>query len=242
MTDLISNKTRTEFREYFVGTTLQTISEEFDAADVPLSSDYVPPESGQRRSLVEQYYHAVDFSSWRGVQEVLRVFENVLIELEKRIKHPPWGSKDECAEKKLSLLLRCLERYGFVYASGRLTAPAHNPTVEELAETASGLDSIILRQQIDRIRNAIEDDPDLAIGTAKELVETTCRTILADCSISADAAWDVTRLVKGVREQHLCLLFPRRFISGSGSLNIYSKSVQLARLQASCSRHTRPEK
>jgi len=199
MTDLISKKTRTEFREYFVGTTLRTISEEFDAADVPFSSDYIPPESGQRRSLVEQYYHAVDFSSWRDVQKVLRVFENVLIELEERIKHPPWGNKDEWAEKRLSLLLRRLERDGFVYVSGRLTAAAYNPTVEELSETASGLDSTILRQQIDRIRNAIEDDPDLAIGTAKELVETTCRTILADYGISADAAWDVTRLVKEAR-------------------------------------------
>lgn len=199
MTDLISKKTRTEFREYFVGTTLRTISEEFDAADVPFASDYSPPESGQRRSLVEQYYHAVDFSSWRDVQKVLRVYESVLIELEERVKHPPWGDKDEYAEKKLALLIRCLERDGFVYSDGRISAAAHNPTVEQLAETASSFDSKVLRQQIDRIRNAIEDDPDLAIGTAKELIETTCRTILADYGLTADTGWDVTRLVKEAR-------------------------------------------
>lgn len=199
MTDLISKKTRTEFREYFVGTTLRTISEEFDAADVPFASDYSPPESGQRRCLVEQYYHAVDFSSWRDVQKVLRVYESVLIELEERVKHPPWGDKDEYAERKLAFLIRCLERDGFIYSDGRISASAHNPTVEELAETASNFDSKLLRQQIDRIRNAIEDDPDLAIGTAKELVETTCRTILADYGMTADTGWDVTRLVKEAR-------------------------------------------
>ena len=62
MKDIISKKTRLEFREYFVGTTLREISQEFDAADVPLDSEYMPPESGQRRSLIEQYYHAVDFN------------------------------------------------------------------------------------------------------------------------------------------------------------------------------------
>lgn len=199
MTDLISKKTRTEFREYFVGTTLRTISEEFDAADVPFASDYSPPESGQRRSLVEQYYHAVDFSSWRDVQKILRVYENVLIDLEERVKHPPWGDKDEYAEKKLAFLIRCLERDGFVYSDGRISASSHNPTVEELTKTASNFDSKLLRQQIDRIRNSIEDDPDLAIGTAKELVETTCRTILADYGIIADTGWDVSRLVKEAR-------------------------------------------
>jgi hypothetical protein len=92
-----------------------------------------------------------------------------------------------------------LERDGFVFSGGHLTAIAHNPTVEELSETAMGLDSKVLRQQIDRIRNSIDEDPDLAIGTAKELVETTCKTILADYSITADAGWDVTRLVKEAR-------------------------------------------
>jgi hypothetical protein len=199
MPDLISKKTRTEFREYFVGTTLRTISEEFDAADVPFDGDYTPPEKGQRRSLVEQYYHAVDFSSWRDVRKVLPVYENVLLELEERIKHPSWGDKDEYAEKELSLLLRCLKRDGFVYSDGRITPAAHNPTIEELSETATTLDNRVLRQQIERIRSAIEDDPDLAIGTAKELLETTCRSILADYGVTSDPGWDVRRLVKETR-------------------------------------------
>lgn len=199
MPDLISKKTRTEFREYFVGTTLRTIAEEFDAADVPVSSSYLPPESGQRRSLVEQYYHSIDFTSWRDAQKVLRVYESVLINLEERVRHPGSAIKDEYAEKELSILLRCLERDGFAYADGRLKTVAHNLTVEQLAETASGFDSNVLRQQIDRIRNAIEDDPDLAIGTSKELVETTCRTILADYGLTADPAWDVMRLVREAR-------------------------------------------
>ncbi len=199
MAELIGKKTRTEFRKYFVGRTLRTISEEFDAADVPFDQHYTPPESGQRRSLVEQYYHAVDFSSWRDVQKVLRVYENVLLDLEEQVKHPSWGDKGKYAQKQLSLLLRCLQRDGFVYSDGRITPAAHNPTVQELSETATTLDNRVLRQQIERIRSAIEDDPDLAIGTAKELLETTCRSILADYGVTSDPTWDATRLVKETR-------------------------------------------
>ena len=199
MKDIISKKTRIEFREYFVGMTLREISHEFDTADVPCDSDFTPPESGQRRSLVEQYYHAIDFGSWRDVRKVLRVYESVLLTLEERIKTPPWGQKDESAERCLSTLKRCLERDGFVYADGRFTAVGHNPAIDELAETAHALDAHGLREQIDRIRNSIDDDPSLAIGTAKELLETTCKTILADFGITANQAWDLTRLVKETR-------------------------------------------
>jgi len=199
MADLISKKTRIEFREYFVGTTLRTISEEFDAADIPIDSDYNPPETGQRRSLVEQYYHALDFSSWRDIQKILRVYENVLAELEELIEHPSSIGGNEFAEKKFSFLIRCLQRDGFVFSNGKIASVAHNPTIEELSQAASALDNRALRQQIDRIRNAIEDDPDLAIGTAKELLETTCRSILADYGIGADSNWDVNKLVKETR-------------------------------------------
>ena len=199
MADLISKKTRLEFREYFVGTTLRHISQEFDAADVPCNSEYQYPESGARRGLVEQYYHAVDFSSWRDVRKILRVYESVMIALEDRIKQPLTGQKDEYAERTFSLLKRCLERDGFHYFDGKITPVAHNPTIDDLSDAARALDAHVLHQQIDRIRASIDDEPDLAIGTAKELVETTCKTILADYGVQAESSWDVTRLVKEAR-------------------------------------------
>ncbi len=197
--ELISKKTRIEFREYFVGSTLRQISQEFDAADVPFAADYVSPESGQRRSLVEQYYHAVDFSSWRDVRKVLRVYENVLLELEERIKAPSWGDNSEELGRTLSVLTRCLERDGFQYANSKLLPTNSNPTIEDLSSAAQALDVHVLRQQIDRIRSSIDDDPELAIGTAKELLETTCKTILADYGIQPESSWDITRLVKEAR-------------------------------------------
>ena len=190
MADLISKKTRTEFREYFVGTTLRSPTSSM--IHVPIDTDYNPGESGQRRSLVQQYYHAVNCPV-RCAEGVAGV---------RKVSWSPWRNESSTlctarrtkyAEKQLSLLLRCLQRDRFAYADGRITPTTHNPTIEELSETAATLDNRVLRQQIDRIRNAIGDDPDLAIGTAKELLETTCRSILADYGVTADSGWDVTR-------------------------------------------------
>jgi hypothetical protein len=80
--DLISKKTRYEFREYFVGWTLREIEMEFDAADVLLDANYEPQISGARRSLVEQYYHSINWTKWKDVRKILSVYENVLNHLE----------------------------------------------------------------------------------------------------------------------------------------------------------------
>ena len=63
MPDLISKKTRYEFREFFVSMTLRQIELEFDAADIVCDTEHTPSVSGQRRTLVEQYYHSVDWGT-----------------------------------------------------------------------------------------------------------------------------------------------------------------------------------
>ncbi len=43
---------------------------------------------------------------------------------------------------------------------------------------------------------SIESDPELAIGTAKELIETACKTILDHHGITIEATWDVPKLMR----------------------------------------------
>jgi hypothetical protein len=52
-----------------------------------------------------------------------------------------------------------------------------------------------MHAQIERIAAAIDTDPALAIGTAKELVETTCKTILTDDGVDPGTQ-DLGDLVK----------------------------------------------
>jgi len=53
------------------------------------------------------------------------------------------------------------------------------------------------------MRGAIEDDPGLAIGTAKEIVETTCKTILTERGVPYEQDDDLLKLVKEARRSLL---------------------------------------
>src|ERR1051325_4132793 len=174
---IISKKTRLEFREYFVGSPLREITMEFAAADGPCDSDYKPACSGERRTLVEQYYHAVDFTNWKDVRKILKVYEAVLEKLEADAENRAWP--DPGAPRRLLVsLTKFIEKDGFRYASGHITHKGQVASLPMVHEAAAALDVPELHRQLIRLRDAPDDDPGLAIGTAKELVETTCKTIL----------------------------------------------------------------
>jgi hypothetical protein len=46
------------------------------------------------------------------------------------------------------------------------------------------------------MESAIDVDPALAIGSAKELVETCCKTILRECGVLLEDSLDIPKLVK----------------------------------------------
>ena len=102
----ISPKTRLEFREHFVSTSVAHVDDAFALAGIPLRDDFVPPCSGARRSRVEQYYVNVDFSKRTDARRVLVVYEHVLDELEHQVAHGDDYSK-KYATKTLDSLLRC---------------------------------------------------------------------------------------------------------------------------------------
>lgn len=82
-----------------------------------------------------------------------------------------------------------------VYA-GRYVGTSAMPGISAARETLSGTDATYVTQQITRMETAVLQDPNLAIGTAKELVETCCRTILSECSIDIPKKTDLPQLVK----------------------------------------------
>jgi|GEM_PF-5837827 len=55
--DIISKKTRAEFKEFFVTKTLREISTYFDNHDIPFSELSSGDYKGERRTLVEGYYY-----------------------------------------------------------------------------------------------------------------------------------------------------------------------------------------
>lgn len=79
---------------------------------------------------------------------------------------------------------------------GRFVGVSGAPGVAVAKDVLSGTDVGYVAQQITRMEAAVLSDPSLAIGTAKELVETCCRTILDECGIESPKNIDLPALVK----------------------------------------------
>jgi len=73
--------------------------------------------------------------------------------------------------------------------------------LEPLKENAVAFDATHLKDQIQRIEKSIDADPSLAIGTAKELVETCCKTILRERGQPVNGEMDLPKLTKATLKE-----------------------------------------
>lgn len=79
---------------------------------------------------------------------------------------------------------------------GRFVGVVGAPGVAAAREALSGADATYVAQQITRMEASVMNDPDLAIGTAKELVETCCKTILQERKVNIPKNVDLPQLMK----------------------------------------------
>lgn len=73
---------------------------------------------------------------------------------------------------------------------------AGSPSLGPLKEHAKVLNANHLADQIRRMEASVETDPSLAIGTAKELIETCCKTILSERGKPVTGTPEVSTLTK----------------------------------------------
>lgn len=78
---------------------------------------------------------------------------------------------------------------------------AGGPSLSPLKEHAKILNANHLAEQIRRMEASIEADPSLAIGTAKELIETCCKTILAERGRPIVGTPEVSTLTKATLKE-----------------------------------------
>jgi len=95
---------------------------------------------------------------------------------------------DQRAEEDRALIEKCRQIVSRLLAG--------SPRLDHLKKHAAVLDAKHLVQQIRRMELSVETDPSLAIGTAKELIETCCKTILAERSVTISGTADVSTLTK----------------------------------------------
>jgi hypothetical protein len=98
-------------------------------------------------------------------------------------------------------LVKAIERDRMRIENGRVVRDVHEPVLEDLVDKVIAVDVAQLRVNIQRIRGAIDDDPALAIGSSKELVEATCKAILTDRNVVFSPSADIPDLVALVAKE-----------------------------------------
>jgi len=84
--------------------------------------------------------------------------------------------------------------------SGRPVWGARARALGQPAKAARALADVLksnhLHEQVARMEESVEKDPSLAIGTAKELIETVCKAILEERGVAYDQSAELAALVK----------------------------------------------
>jgi hypothetical protein len=121
--------------------------------------------------------------------------------------HPVVRSDVTEVERLCQLYNGCLKHDGFQLVErtrmsgkpvfvGRYAGVPSAPGITVAKDVLSGTDVGYVAQQITRMEAAVQNDPGLAIGTAKELVETCCRTILVERGVEVPRNTDLPQLVR----------------------------------------------
>lgn len=142
----------------------------------------IEPIGGERVSLYEAYIRQVDWTSHGEVARALRVFQETLLEVWNGWSEEYLANRDREFDK----LTRKIEAAGLEVSDKWLIQLPHS--LEISPEELQGLtepDAIFVH--LERLSGALRDsDPELVIGQAKELVETTAKLILNERKVEYD--------------------------------------------------------
>jgi Abortive infection C-terminus len=190
VSDIVSGATRRGFQESYVSySVVGQIESDFDDAGVERGEiEAGRMVSGARRGLVAEYYASVKWDDYSSVRHVLDAYETHLLRLQ------------ESTPEEHQRLVKLLRRDKLSVEDGRISLPGHDVSLEEIVDERLTVDLDQLRVNISRIRSAISTDPALAVGSSKELVEATCKAILAERNVEISEGADLPELVHAVLE------------------------------------------
>ncbi|CAN3978204.1 abortive infection family protein [Kitasatospora purpeofusca] len=184
--ELISPATRVAFRSHCTSISLRDIAAAWEGQGfAPVAPDELNyQDSGVRRTSFQSYAQAVDWNDRSHVDRALLVFEDLM-----RV-----ARREEWQGRWLEDLVVPLERDGLkVDDRGRIL------WVEPVVRThdLSGLsDPSGILAELDRVHRDLSDDPAGAIGSAKQLIEATAKTVLRERGIPIDENAKMPLLIK----------------------------------------------
>jgi len=173
MSDIISRNARKLFEDHLVSeSTIREIEAEFEAADIPKGIP-LTTSSGVRRSLTQEYYAGLQWDSGTDVKKFLAVADYFVARVDVY-----GGLQHLDATNSLARFIQAMQKCGFEWQDGHFILLSSDARLADTKALAHSLDLPHLGDHIRRIETSIDADPAVAIGSAKEMVETVCKTIL----------------------------------------------------------------
>lgn len=189
MRELISKSARGLFRDLMTGSTVGAISAAFRDEGFAPNRDTRYEDSSVRRTTTQEYLESVNWSDSDHINRVVRVFERLLID---------WQDGPF-----LQRFYDSLRRDGCTVdypGTGLITPPPDNGRARSIRSMATLTDPSAIQEQLDRIQRAIIEDPAQAIGSAKELIESTAKVVLNERGRPVNDKDDLPALAKAAQE------------------------------------------
>ena len=139
--------------------------------------------------------------------DLLRCEDSIFLQFLCQLLHPIVRADSAEVNKLKQLFNEFLSEDGFelvekasisgrpIFAARRKT-PSDKAIAARTSEIAATLTEDYVAQQITLMESAIDTAPHVAVGIAKELVETCCKSILTERGAAIDRNWDVPRLLR----------------------------------------------
>lgn len=198
----LSRRSRNKWADFCAGHgTLRLIEDAYAAHDVPLPPQWGPPLSSQRRALVAAAEETVDLADPGAQQRLLATYLDGIED---------WGQAtaafmpldyDDVLVPEARVLVRSLQRDGAPIADdGTLVLGASAPQLAVERFDRLGEPRVLL-EHLARIEAGISADPAAAIASAKELVESACKFVLDDYSVTYERRASLPDLYKAVAKE-----------------------------------------
>lgn len=182
----VGQKTLIAARELLVGWTLREIRDVFDGEGIEPNLAYEPNVPGERRASVEQHYATLGLGKPDDERRLIATFEAILS-----------GTPQELREPALA----GLARDGYAFQDGHILPTVGALGFVELERIATNLDAAHLREYIAQMTASVNSNPALAVGTAKELIEACCKTILHARNKSVEGKPRLSALVRATASE-----------------------------------------
>jgi len=197
-TDVNIERLKSVFQDYVTAySSVARIERYFDVHGFTPDAAHQPKVSGARRGTAEQHFVNMDFDNPRILGRFIQVVEEAILDA---IAYQGY-SQEHSSSIEFRRLSQALERLGFQWTGERIESSAGSRLTADLKTVSDTLSPGAVDDYVRRMTEAVESDPELAIGTAKELVEATCKFVLRERQVPHPENLKLTKLCALTFEQ-----------------------------------------